>query len=309
MFDFTSQCLANYADQVSYQRLHWSTLDKKHISVYLRRDDLVSSHYPGNKFYKLFYNLKEITEQQVSSVVSFGGAYSNHIHALAAMGKEYGLSTVGVIRGHRPKRLSPTLEDAQKYGMRLLFLNKKNYKEKDLSVWQELLKQEYGNYYLLPEGGENLQGVLGCQEIGRAIARNFTGDYTVCCAVGTGTTLSGIISGLPEYIPCLGFSALKGDDTLSDVVNTYLQKLQCSHNQWQILNNCHHGGYAKVSPELMSFMKQLEEDNQLLLEPVYTAKMLWGIEQLALEGFFKENSKIIAVHGGGLQGRRGFIEL
>jgi 1-aminocyclopropane-1-carboxylate deaminase len=306
LFDFSPHYLSHYARGVSHQRLVWPALARKKISVYLRRDDVASAHYPGNKFYKLFYNIRAVLASGHKTVVSFGGAYSNHIHALAAMGQQYGLSTVGIIRGHSPQVLSPTLQDAQACGMQLLFLDKQSYQEKNIASLKDDLLKEYGTYYLLPEGGENREGVLGCGAIGEAIQANFSGDYTVCCAVGTGTTLAGVISGLPAHTPCIGFSVLKGEDRLSDHVRQWLSAVECEHTQWQIVTNFHHGGYAKTNPALLHFMQNLERANQLLLEPVYSAKMLWGIEQLALQDFWPEGSTVVAVHGGGIQGRRGF---
>jgi 1-aminocyclopropane-1-carboxylate deaminase len=306
LHDFSPQSLSGYAQRVGFQRLVWPALDHKNLSVYLRRDDLASDHYPGNKFYKLFYNLQDVLATNHRTVLSFGGAYSNHIHALATMGQEYALSTIGVIRGHRPKVLSPTLRDAEACGMRLLFLDRQYYQEKDLTPLLPIIQKDYGDFYCLPEGGENMAGVRGCQAIGEAIAAHFTGDYTVCSAVGTGTTLAGIIAGLPQDTLCLGVSVLKGEDRLSASISTWLEVLGCEHENWQIINGFHHGGYAKTTPELLAFMAQLEADNDLLLEPVYSAKMLWAIEQLAMQGFWSEGAKIIAVHGGGIQGRRGF---
>lgn len=308
LFDTPFTSLSHYAKAVPYQRLIWPAIARKKLRVYLRRDDAASAHYPGNKFYKLFYNLHTIIAEGHDTVLTFGGAYSNHIHALAAMGREYSLSTIGVIRGHRPKILSPTLQDAEACGMRLLFLDKKHYHIKDITPLLALLTKEYGDYYLLPEGGENLAGVKGCQAIGESIAQRFADheDYTVCTAVGTGTTIAGIIAGLPQDKRCLGFSALKGEDHLSASISGWLSALNVTNDQWQLITSCHHGGYAKTSPELLHFMEGVEAENNLLLEPVYSAKMLWGIEQLALQDYWSEGSTIIAVHGGGLQGRRGF---
>lgn len=306
MFDFTDKTLEKYADAVEHQQLVWPALDKYGVEVYLRRDDSASEHYPGNKFYKLFFNLRSVLASNMSTVVSFGGAYSNHIHALAMMGKQYQLATVGVIRGHRPAILSPTLQDAQACGMELLFLGYEAYKKKDLGEYGEYLHQKYGEYFLLPEGGETLLGVEGCKAIGASIARRFSGDYSVCTALGTGTTMSGIVAGLPSDKRCIGFSVLKGEDRLTASIQAWLSELGCSRQQWQVITGFHHGGYAKVSAELLAFMTDLEARNNVLLEPVYSAKMLWGIGQLAQQGFWPKGSQIIAVHGGGLQGRRGF---
>jgi 1-aminocyclopropane-1-carboxylate deaminase len=334
-----SSTLIQHAYGVVHQQLHWKTFDNKKLSVYLRRDDLASEHYPGNKWYKLFYNLQAILAAGHKTVVSFGGAYSNHIHALAAMGQQYGLNTVGIIRGYKPKTLSSTLHDAESCGMRLLFLEHSAYRNKDISQFSDLLAAEYGGavgnvthgeigeseesgesgeggeggeggdgagYYCLPEGGDNPLGIKGCQAIGQAIQQHFSGDYTVCCAAGTGTTLAGIISAMPEHIECLGFSALKGEDTLSAHITQRLEEVECYHQQWRIINDYHHGGYAKTTPELLQFMVEMEAANNVLLEPVYSAKMLWGIDQLAQADYWPQGSTVVAVHGGGIQGRRGF---
>ncbi len=312
--NFSTDALAEYANKVSFQRLIWPALDKKKLAVYLRRDDLASQHYSGNKFYKLYYNLQAALSSQKKAIVSFGGAYSNHIHSLAALGHDYGLSTVGIIRGYEPKQLSPTLVDAKNWGMDLQFLDHARYREKNIEHLQEQLLERYGSYFLIPEGGENHEGVLGCKAIGEAIKTAFDGDYTVCCAVGTGTTFAGIAAALPDNRLCLGFNVLKGEDTTSATVEQWLAVLNASHKRWQMINGFHHGGYAKLSPSLKAFMLQLEKDNAhhknaLSLEPVYTAKMLWGIEQLAHQDYWPPGSQIIAVHGGGIQGRRGFPEL
>jgi len=319
--------LSRYAVDVPHQKLVWPTFAQKKLSVYLRRDDVASEHYPGNKWYKLFYNLQAVMESGQKTVLSFGGAYSNHIHALAAMGKQYGLNTIGIIRGYPPKVLSPTLQDARDWGMELLFLGHDAYRNKDLSQFSEQLKKHYGDYYCLPEGGDNVLGAKGCQAIVHGISQHFTGEYTVCCALGTGTTFAGIVSAVPEQVKCVGFSVLKGEDTLTEQVRQRLQDMNLESRglegkgglprDWHINNDYHHGGYAKTTPELLAFMRAIEEANNaplepvslepLSLEPVYSAKMLWGIDQLAQQDYWKEGSTIVAVHGGGLQGRRGFM--
>lgn len=318
---FSSEELSRYAADVPHQKLIWPTFTQKKLSVYLRRDDIASEHYPGNKWYKLFYNLKAVIQSGQKTILSFGGAYSNHIHALAAMGKQYRLNTVGVIRGYPPRVLSPTLQDAREWGMELLFLGHDDYRKKNLSQFSEQLKKQYGDYYCLPEGGDNLLGVKGCQALAHGISQHFTGEYTVCCALGTGTTFAGIVSAIPEQVKCLGFSVLKGEDTLTEQVSQRLQNMGSLPREWHINNDYHHGGYAKTTPELLTFMQAIEEANSLSLEsvklesmklepmklePVYSAKMLWGIDQLAQQNYWPEGSTIIAVHGGGLQGRRGF---
>lgn len=281
----------------------------------------MSSECSGNKFYKLYYNLLNARQQACSTVVSFGGAYSNHIHALAAAAHSLGLNSIGIIRGHRPETLSPTLKDAESKGMRLLFLNKKDYAQKHIAELLPILKQAEP-YLLIPEGGDNLAGVRGCIAIAESLRAHMGSDpFTLCTASGTGSTLAGLVagSGTEGQVSCLGISVLRGEDRLSQRVRHYLQllghksesaeeaKVQGQKQKtWQVISGYHHGGYAKVSSPLLAFMQAFENRNQLMLEPVYTAKLLWAIEQLALQDYWPSGSRIVALHSGGLQGRRGF---
>jgi 1-aminocyclopropane-1-carboxylate deaminase len=307
------------ANAVSLQRLIWPALEALSINVYLRRDDEISSLYSGNKFYKLYYNLKHAVALDAQAIVSFGGNYSNHLYALAAMGQELGLQTVGVVRGYEAAALSPTLKDARSLGMRLFFLGKKDYRSKDISHILPLLNKQYKSLYLIPEGGENLAGVRGCLAMGRAIETQMSkrladAEYTVCCAVATGSTFAGLIAASPRHAKCLGISVLKGEDTLVAKVQYWLSLLGVQSSQrWHICNRYHHGGYAKVSPPLIAFMRDLETLNNIQLEPVYMAKLLWGIKELATNNYWsgsasipRKETNLVVIHSGGLQGRRGF---
>jgi 1-aminocyclopropane-1-carboxylate deaminase len=287
--------------------------------VYVHRDDEISPLYSGNKFYKLYYNLKHALAQNADAIVSFGGNYSNHLYSLAAMGQELGIQTVGIVRGYQSAPLSPTLKDAQSFGMKLHFLDKKDYRFKDISKILPILKQDYKNLYLIPEGGENLAGVRGCLALGWAVDKQMSdlcGDdeYTVCCAVGTGSTFAGLLAASPKRAKCLGISVLKGEDTLASKVEHWLSLLGVSRPaQWSLNNQYHHGGYAKANSDLLAFMAELESLNEIKLDPVYTAKLLWAIKELAINKYWKvaesRSSKvtnIVAIHSGGVQGRRGF---
>jgi len=291
--------------------MDWPELNRRGITAYLRRDDELPVA-PGNKFYKLYYNLLNARQQGCHTLVSFGGAYSNHIYALAAASNLLGLESVGIIRGHQPKMLSPTLSDASEFGMKLHFLNKKDYGRKDIRSLLPILKGMLGEYYLIPEGGENLAGVRGCIAIAQAISKQLQQPYTLCSAVGTGSTLAGLIAGSPPQTQVLGVRVLKGADSLTSKVHEWLSVLGASvvpkmnRVKWQIETDYHHGGYAKTNSELMGFMHRFEQRNAVLLDPVYTAKMLWAIEALAKQGYWPEGSHIVAIHSGGLQGRRGF---
>lgn len=254
-----------------------------------------------------------------NAIVSFGGNYSNHLYALAAMGQELGIQTVGIVRGYESAPLSPTLADAQRFGMQLYFLGKKDYRSKDISKILPILKKEYNKLYLIPEGGENLAGVRGCLAMGKAVGAqmsNICGDeeYTLCCAVGTGSTFAGLVASSPKQAKCLGISVLKGEDTLASKIEHWLSLLGIQRpEQWHLYNQFHHGGYAKVTPELLAFMGELESLNNIKLEPVYTAKLLWAIKELAINDYWSDpdssSSKtinVVAIHSGGIQGRRGF---
>lgn len=279
------------------------------VTAYLRRDDELSHYYSGNKYYKLFYNLRNAVQQDAKVIVSYGGVYSNHLYALAAAGKELNIPTIGIVRGYKSAALTPTLADATACGMRLCFLSKKDYRVKNAAQVLPMLI-EYQNYYLIPEGAENLAGSRGCMAISAALAEQVPGDYTVCCPVGTGSTLAGLVAGADtdthRSIRHLGFSVLKGEDKLSTKIRRQLVLLGKNNNDWQLITGFHHGGYGKVSAAMLAFMSLFEKRNNVLLEPVYTAKMLWGIEALAAKGFWPKGSIIIAIHTGGLQGRRGF---
>jgi len=235
---------------------------------------------------------------------------------------------VGIIRGHKPKNLSPTLSDATSFGMKIHFLGKKDYGLKDIRSLLPILKQMHGDYYLIPEGGENLAGVRGCIEIARSVSKQLQSKiqsqfqlqpksrgqqpYTLCSATGTGATFAGLIAGSSNTTKLLGISVLKGEDKLSPKVSKWLELLGFGLDpleeaiRWDIQTGFHHGGYARVSPELLRFMSNFEARNNLLLDPVYTVKMLWAIEALAKKGYWPEGSKVVAIHSGGLQGRRGF---
>lgn len=307
------------ANAVSLQRLKWPALEALSVNVYLHRDDQISPLYSGNKFYKLYYNLKHAVALNAHAIVSYGGNYSNHLYALAAMGQELGLQTVGIVRGYESAELSPTLKDAQNFGMKLYFLGKTAYRRKDISEILPMLNKQYKSLYFIPEGGENLAGVRGCLAMGKAVeaqmSRRFaSAEYTICCAVATGSSFAGLIAASPLRAKCLGISVLKGEDTLTAKVEHWLSLLGLQKSeQWQLCNQYHHGGYARVTPELLAFMGELELLNNIKLDPVYTAKLLWAVKELAMQQYWPRSASssskitnIVAIHSGGIQGRRGF---
>lgn len=309
--------------QIPIQETPWSCLNQYGITLLVRRDDCIDKHQSGNKLYKLFYNLEAAKKLGLKTVLSFGGAYSNHLYALAAGGYDCGIQTLGVVRGQRPIQLSPTLQDAEAWGMKLHFVSRDAYRAKLTTAFLADLRERYGDFYLLPEGGANDEGARGAKVIGWAIEQQLRGDYAcVCVPCGTGNTLAGIAAGLPPQKTALGFSVLKGAGDLG--INISASYRGCFGRQagsgcetgvpseseaggWRLISGYHLGGYAKKLPERVRyFWHSLEAETGLLIDPVYGLKMFWGIAQLASQGYWAQGARIVAVHTGGLQGRRGF---
>lgn len=266
------------------------------IQVYVKREDVLHSEISGNKFRKLKYNLIEARNLGFTKLLTFGGAYSNHIAAVAAAGKEFGFETIGVIRGEelQEKYLeNPTLKKASENGMQFEFVTRTQYRDKNNLAFLDQLKDKFGNFYLIPEGGTNNLAVKGCKEILTDDDKLF--DF-ICCAVGTGGTISGIINSLKPHQKAIGFPALKGDFLTEDI-----QKY-AKNSQWNLVTDYHFGGYAKLNDELKQFMKQFFKKYLISLDPVYTSKTFFGVIDLISKGYFKPDSKILIIHTGGLQG-------
>lgn len=284
--------------------LHDPIFDRKQISIHVKRLDKVHKYISGNKWYKLKYNLKEAREQSYNTLLTFGGAYSNHIYAVAAAGKEFGFKTIGLIRGEEHTTLNPTLNFTAEMGMDIYYVDRGKYRDKDSEIFLSGLRNEFGEFYLLPEGGTNPLAVKGCKEIVDEIDTEF--DYIIL-PVGTGGTLAGIISGIKKDQAAIGFSSLKGKDFLEVKVNELLKICNIKpRNNWQINYDYSFGGYAKINNELLNFIKSFEDKHKIEIEPVYTGKMFYGLYDLVLKDFFPKGSKIIALHTGGLQGLKGF---
>lgn len=269
------------------------------ISLHIKRDDLLHPVISGNKFRKLKYNLAFAKQAGFSKLVTFGGAFSNHIVAVAAAGKEFGFQTIGIIRGEELESKvenNPSLMKAISFGMKLDFVTRSQFQEKQSQAFLEELQIKYGDFYLIPEGGTNDLAIQGCKEIIQDNEKQFS---HICCAVGTAGTLSGIIEASFEHQKIIGFSALKGD-FLSDVIRKFVTK-----TNWEIETNYHFGGYGKVSDELISFMNSFYSNTKIPLDPVYTGKMVYGVLNKIENQFFPENSKILMIHTGGLQGIEG----
>lgn len=282
-------------------QIHLPVLKEQGVELYVKREDLLHPFISGNKYRKLKYNLQEAKKQKRLCLLTFGGAYSNHILATAAAGKEYGFTTVGVIRGEelgvdleKTLEQNPTLKQAHEFGMEFLFVTRKAYQQKTVPNFLKELEEKYPNSYLLPEGGTNALAIKGCEEILTKEDQVFT---HVACAMGTGGTVTGIINSSKEYQEILVFPALKGN-----WIQDEIESLEPKKQNWKIVSEYHFGGYGKVTSELVTFINNFKNQTQIPLDPIYTGKMLFGLLQEIEKGRFKRGSKIIAIHTGGLQG-------
>jgi 1-aminocyclopropane-1-carboxylate deaminase len=274
-------------------------INHPNITLHIKREDLLHPTIPGNKWRKLKYNLIQAKANGQRKLLTFGGAFSNHIAAVAAAGKEFGFETIGIIRGDELSTeiaANPTLSFAGNSGMSLHFVSRESYQNKGSEEFVKHLENQYGDFYLIPEGGTNAHAIKGCEEI--LTGDDFVFDY-ICCAVGTGGTISGLINSARENQHVLGFSALKGD-FLEDDIRTITSK-----SNWKLITDYHFGGYGKINAELIGFINDFYRKTKIPLDPVYTSKMLFGVMDLINKGYFREGSKILVIHTGGLQGVEG----
>lgn len=269
------------------------------ISVAIKREDLIHPFVSGNKFRKLKYNLLQAKKEDFKTLLTFGGAFSNHIAAVAFAGKENGFKTIGIIRGDELKSKiseNPTLSFAHNCGMQLEFISREEYRLKNESLFLAKLKQQFGEFYIIPEGGTNALAIIGCQEILTPEDAEF--DY-ICCSIGTGGTISGIINSALPHQKVLGFPALKGDFLKEEICNFVKNK------NWELITDYHFGGYGKVNEALIQFINKFYIENQIPLDPIYTGKMVFGVIDLIQNNYFPADSKILLIHTGGIQGIQG----
>lgn len=276
-------------------------------NVCLLRLDRQHGPAPGNKWYKLQGNLARARELGVSRLVSFGGAWSNHLHALAAIGREQGFATVGIVRGDDAEADTAMLADARHWGMDIHRVSRSEYRRRNDPQYLAAVQRQFGPCLVIPEGGANPEGVRGCQEIGQLIRQLAPGAGLVVLPVGTGTTLAGIAAGLGPGRQVVGVSALKGATDLAQRVQQALGACDSAvPARWRILHDDHCGGFARVSQDLREFMLAFEAAHRIPLEPVYTGKMLLAIQRRLGAGQWDPACPVMAIHTGGLQGRRGY---
>ena len=274
------------------------------IELFIKREDLLHPVISGNKFRKLKYNLAEAKRLGYKKLLTFGGAFSNHIVAVAGAGKEFGFETIGIIRGEElfdKIGENPSLQFAHEHGMQFHFIDRRSYRDKTSPEFLSKLEQMFGLFYLIPEGGTNDLAIKGCEEI---LTSEDKSEFShICSAIGTGGTISGIINSSSEIQQIIGFSSLKGD-FLSEVICNFVQK-----KNWNVNCTYHFGGYGKVSEELINFLNGFYKEVKIPLDPVYTGKMMYGIIDLIQNNYFPPHSKILAIHTGGLQGIAGMNQV
>ena len=282
-----------------------AVLEQHGIRVLLKRDDLIHPVISGNKWRKLRHNLREAAMHDHHTVLTFGGAFSNHIAATAHACRNAGLDSIGIIRGNELKEedLNSTLREAKLMGMKLHFVSREAYRRKTDADFLEELKTQHGRFYTVPEGGANGLGVKGCAELLPEVDEHYD---VVCCAAGTGTTLAGLRVSLPEGKYLLGFPALKGGDFLLDEVARLTEesrlRITAPQAAFSLVTDYHFGGYAKMTPELMQFIEGFQERTGIPIDPIYTGKMMFGIYDLIQKGRFATSTTILAIHTGGRQG-------
>ena len=282
--------------QIKTEEISLTILKEKEIRLYIKRIDQIYNNISGNKYYKLKYNLIEAKKQGARSLLTFGGAYSNHIAATAYAAKENGFRSIGIIRGEEYSPLNPTLALAKKNGMQLHYVNRDDYRLKSTTSFLNKLKLKFIDFYLIPEGGTNKFAIKGTEEI---LDLNDTQDY-LCCAVGTGGTIAGIINAKNESQKVIGFPAIKSFDSLKKDIEKWVDQ-----EGWGLINNCCSEGYGYISKALVNFINMFYKNHNIPLDALYNGKMLLSIIDLVEKDYFPKGSSILAINTGGLQGNKG----
>lgn len=292
------------------QTLHHPLFNKHNVHIKIKRDDIIHPIISGNKWRKLKYNLLHAKqEQNINGVLSFGGCYSNHIHALAFACFEQNIPCVGIIRGEEEYADNFTLSWAKHWGMKLYFVDRKTYRRRHDSDYLSELQQQFPHYFIIPEGGTNKLAIAGVSEIITEL-RQQTNFDTLITPVGSGGTLAGLIAGdelnnITHKI--LGIAVLKNAEYLEDEIKC-LSPAAITHNKWQLLTKFHRGGYAKFSSSDATRIVEFNKVTGVDFEPVYSGKMILAFLDLLEQGYFTHGERIVLLHTGGMQGLGGLIE-
>ncbi len=282
------------------------------VELSIWRLDLLDAAASGNKLFKLAENFEAARAAGCGRLLSFGGAYSNHLHALALHGAAAGFQTIGIVRGEPEAAANPTLQDARRAGMQLHFVDRTTYRRRFDAAELAELQRRFGPCHIIPEGGANTAGINGCRTLGAALRTllaqsNQGAPDLVVLPAATGSTLAGLVAGLDGYCETLGIAVLKGAGFLSDAVRAGLASIAAAHcTRWSVELDQHGGGYARASPELLAFVADFAQRSGIPVEPVYTGKMLHALHRRIVAGGFARGTRLLALHTGGLQGLRGF---
>ena len=304
---FTESSIYQQLPPSPLQSINLPFLTAHGVKLSIKRDDLLHSEISGNKWRKLKYNLLHAEKNHQQHILSFGGAFSNHIHALAAAGKHFNVKTTGIIRGEAHYAANPTLSQAQQWGMQLQFVDRKTYRLKEQAEYLQTIQSQYSDAYIIPEGGSNDLALPGVEDICIELAQQSEQPIDhIFTATGSAGTLAGLISGSLKYSPetqVHGIAVLKNAHYLSNTVTHFVP--QANALNWHLHTDFHEGGYGKISSSLANFCYQFTQQTTIPIEPIYTGKMFYALWQLIEQGFFPVGTHIVAVHTGGLQGLAG----
>jgi 1-aminocyclopropane-1-carboxylate deaminase len=294
------------------QPLRDDMLHRKNVAIDVLRLDLIHPVISGNKWFKLKYHLQEALQQNKKGILTFGGAWSNHLVATALACAQANLASIGIIRGERPALLSATLQEVQDYAMQLQFISRNEYANEAAII--PVLQEKYPDHYIVPQGGQSHLGVLGAAEIGRLAQME---SYShICCATGTGTMLAGLVHAALPHQQVIGICSLKITDDENNSLNNFVKPYAApfptsppaggggAFKKYTILYDYHFGGYARKTDELIRFMNSIYQQHELPTDFVYTGKLFFGVMHLVQTNYFQPGNRLLLVHSGGLQGNR-----
>jgi 1-aminocyclopropane-1-carboxylate deaminase len=276
------------------QEINLPSLKKYNVNIFVKREDLIHPIISGNKFRKLKYNIEKAIKDKKDEIISFGGAYSNHLLALAFIGKLSNLKTIGIIRGEelKQKKLNSTLKRCKDFGMKFIFISRNEYKKRNEIKYINSLKVKFRKAFIVPEGGTNYLGVKGCEEI---LNKEDSFFDVICCPVGSGGTISGLINSKNNFQKILGFSALK-DSKIKNVITKFV-----NNNDWKVFDDMFFGGYSKVDYELVNFINKTYDQTGILFDPIYNSKMLFQIIYMISNDKWPYGKNILLINTGGIQ--------
>ena len=289
---------------VKIERIQHPLLEQTGIELAIRRDDLIHPQISGNKWYKLLPLLQSALAEGACGLASMGGAFSNHLHALAYAGHRLGIPTVGLIRGEICEPLNPSLADMSGWGMRLITVPRTLYRQRH----ERDLIAEYvteSGYFAIAEGGASTLAIQGCYQWGQSVASHGQDYDLVCLACGTGTGLAGLVPALAGTALVLGFSALRDQGSIAARISKWLRQSAVATADWQLISDFAGPGFGHLFPELLDFLEQWPDYSKVPLDPVYTGKMMFGLFEMIKTGRIRPGQRVLAIHSGGIQGARG----